>query len=251
MDCHAIKQLLEAHLNGGLELTRQLEVEAHLTRCPSCNKLAETVDKDRYSVRMNIPTYKAPSDLRASIRVALQRETQPEMVWLGWFRRPFLSAAAVLVVSIGSVLAWMAVTQGKNRELIVEAISNHARSLLVGHAVDVTSADRQKIKPWFAEKLNYSPPIANLADAGYELIGGRIDMLDRHPVAAIVYQRSNRIINVFVWPTSRGTIDFQDQVHRGYLICGWNKSGLNYIVVADLSNAEMENFEDSLRDRTE
>jgi len=34
-------------------------------------------------------------------------------------------------------------------------------------------------------------------------------------------------------------------------MCGWNKSGFNYLIVADLSQANMEIFEDQIRERME
>jgi anti-sigma factor RsiW len=255
MDCDANKQLLHAYLDGELEFARRLEVESHLNDCQSCNRMAETIlaetaDDFRHLVRMNIPTYKAPPDLKASVRAALQKETQSEILWIRRFRRPLLYAAAVLVVSLISVFAWLGIYGDKDQGLVAQAISNHAHSLLLDHAVDVASSDQHTIRPWLAEKLDYSPPVADLADSGYKLIGGRIDMLEKRPIAAVVYQHEDHIINVFVWPAIHGAIDFEDQYHQGYLVCGWNKSGLNYIVVAALSREDMEKFEDELRERT-
>jgi anti-sigma factor RsiW len=83
------------------------------------------------------------------------------------------------------------------------------------------------------------------------LAGGRIDLLENRPVAAIVYQHQGHFINVFVWPAASHVIDFDVQSHQGYSLCGWSKGGLNYLIISGLSQAEMEKFEDQLRDRTE
>jgi Sigma-70 region 2 len=53
---------------------------------------------------------------------------------------------------------------------------------------------------WFNGKLDYSPPVPELSQAGYALKGGRIDLLDRRAVAAIVYEHGKHVINLFVWP---------------------------------------------------
>ena len=50
---------------------------------------------------------------------------------------------------------------------------------------------------------------------------------------------------------AQDTIDFDVQSHQGYSLCGWNKAGLNYLIISELNRADMEKFEDQLRDRTE
>ena len=99
-------------------------------------------------------------------------------------------------------------------------------------------------------ELDYSPPVVDLAQAGYPLIGGRIDMLDRRPVAAIVYQHGNYFINLFVWPVFRRKIDLNVRSDRGYQFCGWNKAGLNYLCISEVSSIALEAFEDQVREHT-
>ena len=83
------------------------------------------------------------------------------------------------------------------------------------------------------------------------MVGGRLDILENRRVVAIVYRHQDHFINVFVWPAASRAIDFDVQSHQGYSMCAWNKSGLNYLIVSELRQADMEKFEDQLRDRTE
>ena len=64
------------------------------------------------------------------------------------------------------------------------------------------------------------------------------DHTGARPVAAIVYQRKNHFVN-----------DFDVQSHQGYSLCGWNKAGLNYVIISEFSEAETERFEDLLREQ--
>jgi anti-sigma factor RsiW len=106
------------------------------------------------------------------------------------------------------------------------------------------------VKAWFTWKLDYSPPVVDLAEAGFPLIGGRIDMLDQRPVAAIVYQHGNHWINLFVWPVASRKLDLAVQSDRGYRFCGWNKAGLNYLCISETSSIALEAFEDQVREHT-
>jgi mycothiol system anti-sigma-R factor len=248
MECEEIRQLLDAYLDDELEGTSQPEVQEHLNSCPGCRKEAEAISSFSSLVRTAMPMYKAPAELKARIRASLREESAHSAHWIFRFRRQLLYAAAILV--LGFVLASVLRTfsPGKDQELISQAITNHARSLMVDHLVDVASSDQHIVKPWFGGKLDYSPPVADLTQAGYTLVGGRIDMLDKRPVAAIVYQHGSQFINVFVWPVTARKIDLEVQSDRGYHFCAWNQAGLNYFCISAGTAEDIEKFEDEFRD---
>jgi anti-sigma factor RsiW len=251
MDCNEVRRLLDAYVDGEIELTRQLDVEAHLAGCTACKKEAEAAIEFSHSIQMNTPVYKAPPELKAEVRAMLRKVSKSESGWISELRRPLVYATAVLLVCLLCIAAWIATSQDKERVLVAQAISNHSHSLLADHLLDVAASNQHVVKAWLTGKLDYSPPVADLSEAGYKLAGGRLDMLENRPVAAIVYWHRDHVINEFVWPAGRRTIDFDVQSHQGYSMCGWNKSGFNYLIVSDLSQANMEKFEDQIRERTE
>ena len=251
MNCDEAGRLLEAYVDGELELTRQLDLEVHLAACATCKSAAESAIDFGSTIRMNMPIYKAPPKLKARIRAALRKECRSQLDWFSNFRR--LSAIAAAIVMLGLLLAWawIAFSHGRDQELISEAVSDHWRSLLVNHLLDITSSDQHVVRSWFTGKFPYSPPVADLTQAGYKLVGSRIDLLANSPVTAIVYEYENHFINVFVWPVGDRAIDLDVQPHGGYSLCGWNKSGLNYLIVSELPGADMEKFEDQFRAQAE
>jgi anti-sigma factor RsiW len=251
MDCNEARRFLDAYVDGEIELTRQLDVEAHLASCIECKKAVKAANKLRRSIKMNTPVYKAPPELKAEVRAALRKVSNSEIKWIAELRQPLAYAAAILIVCLLCIAVWIAASKNRERVLIAQAISNHSHSLLADHLLDFAATDRHVLKTWFTGKLDYSPPVADLSEAGYKLVGGRLDMLENRSVAAIVYSHQDHVINEFVWPAVRRTIDFDAQSHQGYSMCGWNKSGFNYLIVADLSQANMETFEDQIRDWTE
>lgn len=187
MDCNEARRLLDAYVDGEIELTRQLDVEAHLAGCTACKKSVEAAIQFRHSIQMNTPVYKAPPGLKAEVRAVLRQVSQSEIGWISELRGPLVYAAAVLLVCLLCSAAWIATAQDKEQVLIAQAILNHSHSLLADHLLDVTASDQHVIKAWFTGKLDYSPPVADLTEAGYTLVGGRLDMLENRPVAAIVY----------------------------------------------------------------
>src|SRR5262249_57335870 len=112
--------------------------------------------------------------------------------------------------------------------------------MMARHITVVGSSDSHSVKPWFGGKLDFSPPAKDLTAQGFRLIGGRMDYLDGRPVAAVVYQRSQHFINLFVWPATNTEIKPEDQLARqGYNIIHWTRAGMTYWLVSELNLAEL------------
>ena len=127
-----------------------------------------------------------------------------------------------------------------------EAVSDHVRSLMQpNHTLDVPSSDQHTVKPWFNGKLDFSPKVDNLADQGFPLIGGRLDYLGGRSVAALVYQRHQHYINLFIWP-SNGTQEKEESSTRlqGYNLVHWKGGSMECWAVSDLNEGELRQFAD-------
>jgi anti-sigma factor RsiW len=126
-----------------------------------------------------------------------------------------------------------------------ELVDAHVRSLLPNHLLDVVSTDRHTVKPWFAGKTDIAPQVVDLSDKGFPLLGGRLDYVDGHSAAVLVYGRRLHNINVFVWRTT--TSEPRDGAFevRGHSLLHWTKGGLSYWAVSDAARPELEAFRDA------
>jgi anti-sigma factor RsiW len=120
---------------------------------------------------------------------------------------------------------------------------------MASHLTDVPSSDTHTVKPWFADKLDYSPPAKDLSAQGFPLIGGRMDYVENRPVAALVYRRNRHFINLFVWPVDLGQTmpDIRSTV-RGYNLIHWTQDGMTYWLISDLEPAQLNECAGLLRE---
>ena len=108
---------------------------------------------------------------------------------------------------------------------------------------DIATSNRHVVKPWFNGKIDFAPPVPELAVQGFPLVGGRLDYVDDHEVAAIVYKRRLHTINVFVQPA--GTLSLPVGIatkHDGYSLVRWTNAGLKFWAVSDIDLPELELF---------
>ena len=151
---------------------------------------------------------------------------------------PWLLLAAGLAVA--GLLFWRYVPARPAAAdvLAEEVVQDHVRSLQANHLLDVASS--QRIQPWFAGKLDYTPAVESMPWRGFGLAGGRLDYLSGRAVAALVYHRGQHIINVFVWPSGQPDRVPRSRTADGFHVASWRAYGMDWWAVSDLGQAELE-----------
>jgi anti-sigma factor RsiW len=154
-----------------------------------------------------------------------------------------LAAAVILAAVLALNLAPRLQRPGADQFLATQLIASHVRSLMANHLTDVASSDQHTVKPWLDTKVDFAPPVVDLSNEGFPLVGGRLDYLDNRPVAALVYQRRKHFINLFVWPAAAGADGAIKAMSRqGYQLLHWADSDFNYWAVSDVNANDLQTF---------
>jgi anti-sigma factor RsiW len=247
MNCDEVKMLKQAWLDGELDVAHSLEVEKHVNGCADCARSAANIRAMKSAIKNADVYFNAPTRLKRQIREATIGEPAPRRTQMsgGWlkFALPFAMAMLLALLIMPSL-----VRPSANGQLAEEVVSSHVRSMMANHLMDVPSTDQHTVKPWFDGKVDFAPPVVNLAEQGFPLTGGRLDYLQGRPVAALIYQRNKHIINVFIWPAKdAGQTDRKSETRQGYNLVHWTANGMAIWAVSDLNEHELRDFSELIK----
>ncbi|MBV8100407.1 MAG: anti-sigma factor [Verrucomicrobia bacterium] len=256
MTCDELHQQLDPFFDNELGLTEAQKVQQHLEQCPACEEAYAARLAVRQALQKPEVRFAPPNDLRDQIQGALFKHASPthQRTWRvpafqlpNWLLPSLAGAAAVVAVWLGSNF-FLTENRSSNSVLATvtaQLVSDHMRSLLPDHLIDVVSTDQHTVKPWFAGKLSFSPPVYDLSDQGFKLLGGRLDFLGNQEIAAVVFQHHQHYINLFAWPKTDST-PFPDTTlqKEGFNVYGWEANGLTMWAVTDAAPDALKTFVD-------
>ena len=248
--CEGFDIQLSAYVDGELEEHGVAGVEAHLKECPACARRVEGERRLRAAFRAHLSPVRAPEHLDADVREAIaaagrEATASRKPGVRPWHAAQWLALAATIAVAGLGGRQWALWSLARRTApLEAELLTAHVRSLQLSHLTDVPSSDHHTVKPWFAGKLDYSPPVPELDSLGFRLIGGRLDYVRDRPTAVIVYGRRQHIINLFLWPSGDSTAATKVETDRGYNSVHGAGGGIAYWAISDLDMAELRQFVD-------
>jgi anti-sigma factor RsiW len=247
MDCPTCEAMVDAYIDGELTATESADFERALELCPDCGKRLDSA-KAISSLIRDLPAEPAPDLLRARIERELRGiagrtlgARPSDARWGEQMRWMAYAASLVVAVSIG----WAGGTlTGRGTSDSDALVAGYLRVAMAEHPVDVASSDHHTVKPWYAGRIDYSPPVYDLTSSGFPLVGGRLDVIDGRKVAVLVYQRNLHKLALSLWPAASSAANSAPKVtqHDGFAIAEWRYGGFECRAVSDVSPTEMAAF---------
>jgi len=244
VDCPQPITLLDAYLDGELDLVRHVQIEHHLQECASCAEWCAS-RRALHAALAGANLYeRAPAGLRERLAAQPEATVVPLRRQPAWRRRVLTTAlaAGIAVVALGlGYFIWSQPGTADDR-LSRELVASHVRSRQATHLFDVESSNQHVVKPWLVSQLDFSPPVVPLSGSQFKLLGGRLDYLDGRTVAALVYRVRAHVINLFVWPDDRDGARMRTLQRQGFNLVHWKQGGMCYWAVSDLNETELREF---------
>lgn len=234
--CVDIQLLIQADVDGELGPADAARVSWHVERCPDCACLQARLTALSNRVRDEATRFRAPTHLQEAVRKRLPQRRRSLLA------RPAFATGASAALALAASLALFAVLPRPDTmpDWIVAA---HIRALQPDHLVDVVSSEQHTVKPWFAGRLPFAPPVKDLSAEAFFLQGARLDALPGNTAATLVYKRRQHLIDLFIWPTGTDERDGRNAgVREGYNFVRWQSGGMTFWAVSDLNMKELGDF---------
>jgi anti-sigma factor RsiW len=252
----------QAFIDGELTGAEADAAERHIAGCAHCRAFSEEAAALSDEIRSYAPRYTAPDHLKLRVLEAIAaadgsaspiRRAPTWRHGLGQATRAARSrlflggfAGGVGISGLAAALVVLAVLPPPPDVLADRIVRAHTEALMSGKTIEVVSSDHHTVKPWFAGKIDISPPVHDFAAEGFKLTGGRLDRVSGAPAAVVVYQHGLHEIDLFVWADRHQTLP-GGAVRRGYNALCWKHRDLDYAAVSDMQASELATFANLIR----
>lgn len=242
LSCQTARVQIDGLVDGELTPSAAEFLQRHIAGCPDCSRRLQARRDLVAMLSKETERFVVDDLMRHRLLVGLRGKAKRPRLW--WLSAPAAAAvAASLMLFIGGPKV--------NDAGVEEVLSAHLRSLSPGHLTDVESSDRHSVKPWFNGRLALSPPVPDLSDQNFVLVGGRLDYIGEQIAACLVYRRSLHIINLCIWPNNPGAPALPaSAMQQGYNLLSWRQGDQTVAMISDLNREELGQFKEMWMNRS-
>lgn len=243
MSCELAKTTVHGYFDGELDAVRSSEFEHHLEICIDCQAELKDIESLHAQLQQSNLYRHASPEFHERIRKQLSQSAKTERMEAVRPRTWFLVPAFGVLAAAAAVLAiifFALQSHNQSTRITAELVDAHVRSLQPGHLTDVESTDQHTVKPWFDGKLDFIPPVSDFSQQGFPLVGGRLDIIDGHSVAVLVYSRRKHFINLFVWPYRGTKTSLTSGSRDGYNWLAWQSGDMQFCLVSDAAASDLK-----------
>jgi anti-sigma factor RsiW len=231
-------QMVHAYLDGELDPVNSIAVERQIA---SDLRLVEELARAKAlgtAIRTHVHREAVSESFRRRIAAMAPARQWPRPTWTA------LAATVVLAIGLSGGSTWFALRLPADNYLRSEIVDSHVRSLIASTPTEVSTSDRHAVKPWFNGRIPQAPRVIDLADAGFPLIGARIDVISNTPVPTLVYKRRQHVISLVAVPASISHPVSLASTHSetGYNTVQWTGGTETFFATSDLNAEELNAF---------
>jgi anti-sigma factor RsiW len=243
--------LIQAEFDGELDAAQSVAIAGHRQNCTYCHDAWQRLHQAQQAMRSAASYHPASAALKrrldeqlvmagfAPARDVVQSGSSSSLLAKWW--RSFIGFG--LGAAIAASVAILFIQPAQVNDMTDLVLASHIRSLQPGHLLDIASNNQHNVKPWFDGKLDFAPPVKNLAAQGYPLEGGRLDYLQDREIAALVYQAGMHQINLLIWPALGNESTMPQLIEKGgFNISHWRQNDMMVWAISDLTAAELQKF---------
>ncbi len=241
-------------------------LELHLNACSDCRtfyndqrqlharlraELAGYCDVDRIwrNIERDIVRY----DEQSSQTAVSYPQAEIEGVRVLGTRRIAAMAAAILVVFFLAGTSLFAPI-ARSLPVTMETIRDFETFRQLGGRLDIQASDPDVVRRWMMARTNFTMPRNINPPKGFNITGGRLCLFLNRRLVFLQYDKGTVTVSLYIMKATglklpkSGTIDFS-LPHNALTTATWQRGGLAYVVVSDLSRGDIKSIASSLKDQ--
>ena len=231
-----------AALDSELDAANALAFERDVQSDAELRRFYTQAHETSAAVRAHFERESAPDSLRVRVLALAAAPKPAAQPWPRYALAASLTAFAFLA-GAGADRLIRPPAPGAEQTLVAD----FARAQIAGQPFDIASSDRHTVKPWLASRVALGAEAVDLADAGFPLAGGRVDVIARAPMPTLVYRRREHFIALSELPPDGGAT--RASTVDGYNVLRWSDPSRSYVAVSDMDADELANFAHLFREK--